>query len=183
MQRTLFVSLLVSFLAASTIAAEFDFVASSFLGEAGFNDSVVGACIQEDGTIVLAGNFGPAVREKLGATGDNQGCVVFLPIDGSKLLSAASVASEVNDLAIDSEGNLYLAAGADGLSNSRPMARRRSGKRRPATSLASTQVKMGRLLASSSGPSISSVPTVSHSAQQKGDSTPATCASIVLQKR
>jgi len=116
MQETLLLSLLLAFTSAvPAAAAEFDFAASSFLGEAGFDDSVSGARIQADGTIVLAGNLGPAVRKALGASGTGQGCIVRLSPDGDKLLSAASVAAEVNDLAVDGDGNLYLAAGVDGL--------------------------------------------------------------------
>lgn len=101
-------------------ASEFEFAASSYLGEAGFDDAITGGCIQSDGVIVLAGNLGPAVRKKLGAKGTGQGCVVRLTPDGTKMLSAVSVAGQVNDLAIDADDDLYLAAGDDGLLKTPP---------------------------------------------------------------
>ncbi len=116
MQRTLLPALLLALATAIPAPAdEFDFAASSYLGEAGFDDAVTGACIGADGTIVLAGNFGPAVRERIGAKGTGAGCVVRVSPDGTKLLSGVSVAEQLNDLAIDGDGNLYLAAGPEGL--------------------------------------------------------------------
>ncbi len=96
-------------------AGGFSFTASSYLGESGFDDSVVGACIRSDGTIVLAGNFGPAVRKRLKADGNAAGCVLYLDADGKKLVSAHGVAKQVLDLALDGKGNLYLATGSGGL--------------------------------------------------------------------
>ena len=43
-------------------AGEYEILASSFLGAAGFDDSVVGARIQTDGTIALAADLGPGVK-------------------------------------------------------------------------------------------------------------------------
>jgi len=104
----------------SAAASDFDFSASSYLGEAGFNDAITGGAIQSDGIIALAGNLGPAVRKKLGAVGSGQGCVVRLTPDGARVLSAVSVAGEINDLAIDAADNLYLAAGTGGLIKTSP---------------------------------------------------------------
>jgi len=112
--------LLLTLAMAMPATAQLDFAASSYLGEAGFEDAVVGACIQADGTIVLAANLGPAVRQKLGAKGARAGCIVRLAPDGAKVLSAVSIGAAVNDLASDGADNLYLAAGPDGLIKTSP---------------------------------------------------------------
>jgi len=111
-------------------ASAYDFVTSSFLGASGFDDSVVGARIQSDGTIVLAANLGTDIGQKVKAAGeirlaaDRNGCIVRLTPDGRKLLSIASVAKEVKDMAVDDQDNIYLAAGADGLVKMSPKADR-----------------------------------------------------------
>lgn len=112
--------LLLMLLAAARATADIDFTASSYLGEAGFDDAVVGTCVQSDGTIVLAVNLGPAVRKKLGAEGSGAGCIVRVSPDGAKVLSAVSRASQLFDLAIDADDNLLLAAGEDGLIKASP---------------------------------------------------------------
>lgn len=114
------VNLYVGFILWTTLAPplpamEFDFIASSYLGESGFDDSIAGACIQTDGTIVLAGNLGPEVRKKFGLDGPNDGCVIHLSADGRRVLSVQGVAPLVNDLAIDGDDNLYVAADTVGL--------------------------------------------------------------------
>ena len=107
--------LLLMLLATVPAAAEIDFAASSYLGDAGVDDAVVGACIQSDGTIALAANLGPAVRKKRGTVGSGAGCIVRITPDGAKVISAVGVASQLFDLAIDAADNLFLAAGDDGL--------------------------------------------------------------------
>ncbi len=97
-------------------AGEFDILTSSFLGAAGFEDRVVGARIQGDGTIVLAANLGPGVKVPgLNVEAGKHGLILRLSPDGKKLLGFAAVARELKDLAIDEKDNLYLAGGADGL--------------------------------------------------------------------
>ncbi len=99
---------------------------SSFLGGSGFDDAVVGARIQSDGTIVLAANLGADIRLRIGAaagrgaarvrtSGRGGGVVVRLSPDGRKLLSLRPIAQELKDMAIDAGDNIYLAAGARGV--------------------------------------------------------------------
>ena len=113
--RLVIVFVLSTFVCLPGLASEFDFAVSSYLGESGFDDSISGACIQSDGTIVLAGNLGPNVRKKLGLDSPLAGCVIHLDADGRKVLSARGVAALVNDLAVDGSGNLYVAVDAAGL--------------------------------------------------------------------
>ncbi|MHC4201283.1 MAG: hypothetical protein ACYSU0_14940 [Planctomycetota bacterium] len=100
---------------------------SSYLGGSGFDDAVVGAGIQSDGTIVLAANVGADFRQRIGLVGGrgaaargraaNQGgaVVVRLSPDGRKLLSLRPIGGELKDMAIDGEDGIYLAAGARGV--------------------------------------------------------------------
>jgi hypothetical protein len=122
------VFLLRSIVSAGEEAADYEIIASSFLGGSGFNDSVVGARIQSDGTIVLAADLGPDIGKRVkspeGITipvGKN-GCIIRLSPDGKKLLSLAAIAAELKDLALDEKDNLYLAAGAAGIIKMSPKA-------------------------------------------------------------
>lgn len=95
-------------------------VASSYLGTAEFDDSVVGAEILSGGTIVLAVNLSADVASVLNTSqptpsADLTGCLVHLSPDGSRLLALIRLAKEVKDMAVDAQENIYLAAGADGL--------------------------------------------------------------------
>ena len=102
--------------AAEEVLTPYEFAASSFLGEVGFDDAVVGACIQADGSLVLAANLGSDVFQKLGGKDAvGSGCVVGLSPDGTQVRFAVSVASQVYDLANNAQGQLYLAGGEDGL--------------------------------------------------------------------
>jgi hypothetical protein len=99
-------------------AQEFTIRASSFLGADG--DSVRGARIQSDGTIVLGANLsGPTAAGKtianLTAAPDAKGCILRLAPDGREVLSAVRVAPQVVDLATDDKDNIYLAAGPGGV--------------------------------------------------------------------
>lgn len=107
--------LAVSWLSAH--AAEYGIATSSFLGAPGFDDSVVGARIQADGTIVLAANLGPGLKLKGAEFAKSEwknGCILRLSPDGKKPLGLICVAHELKDLAIDERDSLYLAAGAEG---------------------------------------------------------------------
>jgi len=119
MRRFLVVGIVLA-VTAMPASAGLEFAASSYLGGSGFDDAVVGACIQADGTIVLAANLGPAVCERLGVKGPGAGCIVRLTPDGAKVLSAIRIGSEVKDLALDGADSLYIAAGADGLLKTSP---------------------------------------------------------------
>jgi hypothetical protein len=99
-------------------AQEFAIQASSFLGADG--DSVRGARLQSDGTIVLGANLagrtvGGAPIADLARAPDAKGCIVRLSPDGRKVLAALRVAPQVLDLAIDDKDHIYLAAGTGGV--------------------------------------------------------------------
>lgn len=110
------VSLALASAASALAAGDFEITAASFLGAPGFEDRVVGARIQGDGTIVLAANLGPGAKVKgLNVEAGKHGLILRLSPDGKRLLGAAAVARELKDMEIDEKDNLYLAAGADGL--------------------------------------------------------------------
>ena len=114
---------IVLILAAATASAvtETNFTASSLLG--GTNDSVRGARIQSDGSIVLAANVsaGPLLPA---AGGPKSGLIIRLAPGGTKVQVAMRVAAEVRDLALDAQDNLYVALGRDGLVKLTPSASR-----------------------------------------------------------
>lgn len=92
--------------------------ASSYLGGSGSDDAVRGAVIQADGTICLAANLAdgnPAAPRQDSLLSGGPGAVVRLSADGRALLSVTRLAGTVRDLAHDEAGNLYVAAGTDGI--------------------------------------------------------------------
>ena len=131
--------------ASAQSAGAYRIVTSSYLGSSGFDDAVVGARIQSDGTLVLAANLGAdaARRLKVRSTGDaaKSGCVLRLKSDGTKVLSMARVAAAVSDLALDDKDRIYLAAGDDGLLTMTPQADRVVGRKSLKTC---TRVDAGR---------------------------------------
>lgn len=105
--------------AAAEAGTPFMIRASSFLGGAGDDDSVRGARIQSDGTIVLAANLGRGAAGKLGAAaaagaGEGGGYLLRIGADGRRVLSVRRVADELRDLALDAKDNLYVAAAEAG---------------------------------------------------------------------
>lgn len=96
------------------------FTAVSYLGGAG-SDSVVGAAIQKDGTVVLAANFSGSAWNGItptlldGAQSSDKGVVVRLTPTGRTVLSIARVAQSINDLATDDSGAVYLALDTRGI--------------------------------------------------------------------
>jgi len=96
-----------------TVAGQYKFTASSFVASKGFDDAVVSARIQSDGTIVIAVNVGQGGNKsfRIAKAG---GAVVRLSADGTKVISARTVAAAVKDMAIDAADNIYVAAGAGG---------------------------------------------------------------------
>ncbi|MBN2508167.1 MAG: hypothetical protein JXQ71_15895 [Verrucomicrobia bacterium] len=94
---------LVAGITAGAAVTENHFTACSLLG--GAADSVCGARIQSDGSIVLAANVsaGPVAVSASGATTAGKGMVVRLTPGGTRLLSARPVADEVRDLALDAQ--------------------------------------------------------------------------------
>ena len=107
--------------AAMAQTGDYKFVSSSFVAGKGFDDAVVGARIQSNGTIVLAVNVGEGGNKsfKIDKAG---GAIVRLSADGGKVLSARTVAAEVKDLAIDAADNIYIAAGQAGVVKLSPKA-------------------------------------------------------------
>ncbi len=106
----------LTFSSVFTAQAAYDFVSSSFLGDAGYDDAVVGARIRSDGTLVVAANLGPGAQTKLGVKNSRgNGCILLLSPDGTKVKAARYVASELMDLSLDRNDTMYVAAGDDGL--------------------------------------------------------------------
>ncbi|MBD3321103.1 MAG: hypothetical protein GF350_08430, partial [Chitinivibrionales bacterium] len=103
------------------IYAEASLSAVSWLGGGGDNDRVVGTAVLPDGAIVLAANIGDAqpggVQSVLlnSAKEASGGALVVLSGDGTSVESVVRIADELLDMACDSEGNMYLAAAAQGI--------------------------------------------------------------------
>lgn len=117
--------ILITMLAHGQQAPDWSVTASSYFGGSGQSDAVVGAVIQEDGTLVLAANLDDLVpmaleSRTLGFGGN--GAVVRLAPDGQSILSVTRLAEVVYDLAADGEGNLYVAAGDQGVLSLDPRA-------------------------------------------------------------
>jgi len=93
---------------------EFAFDASTFLGGGGDDDSVLGACVLSDGTIVVAADLAP---DALGLKPDyrGRGCVIRLSADGRKVLYIKRMRVEIQDAAFDAADNIYLAGNAAGI--------------------------------------------------------------------
>ncbi len=92
---------------------EASFSASSALGGSG--DSVQGARIQADGSIVLAANISVGIlAEKASGEAKGRGMVIRLAPGGTKFLSAMRLGAEVRDVALDASGNIYVALGSEG---------------------------------------------------------------------
>jgi Bacterial Ig domain len=103
-------------------------LAASYLGGSG-TDDVRGMVIQPDGTVVLAtnltaslqpGNVTPILLN--GATAASMGAILRLSGDGRRVLSMTRLAAQVVDLAQDAQGNLYVAAGSEGMLKINPLA-------------------------------------------------------------
>jgi len=96
------------------------FTAISYLGGEG-SDSVVGAAIQKDGTVVLAANFSGSAWNGItpvllgGAHSSDKGVVVRLTPTGRTVLSVARVSSSILDLTTDDSGSIYLALDTSGI--------------------------------------------------------------------
>jgi hypothetical protein len=101
---------------ASGAPASYSILTSSYLGEAGHDDSVEAAKIQSDGTLVLAANIGPGVQAKLGIKSSRgNGCILLLSPGGKRVKAARCVATRVMDLAVDGGDHIYVAADEDGV--------------------------------------------------------------------
>lgn len=101
-------------------AGPYDLTTASFLGDASDIDSVRGARIQSDGTVVLAANIGSAVPGPAptllnGANATSRGAVLRLSADGQTVLSVTRLADRVLDLALDDNDNITVALWSQGL--------------------------------------------------------------------
>ncbi|MFP4164524.1 MAG: hypothetical protein ACLFQB_11095 [Chitinispirillaceae bacterium] len=93
----------------------------SWLGGSGDDDMAVGTCIQSQGTIVIAANINdaspgdatPALLNDAAET--SSGAVIIVNENGTEIISVTRVASEVLDMATDSDDNIYIAAAQDGI--------------------------------------------------------------------
>ena len=112
----------------TTTAVPSQFTTTSLLGGSGNDDAIRGSLIQKNGVIVLAANISnksfSGITEKLlnNATNLSSGAIIRLTPDGQKILSITRIATQVADLAADSLGNLYVAAGINGLIKLSPKA-------------------------------------------------------------
>lgn len=101
---------------------------ASFLGDASSTDRVRGARIQSDGTIVVAANIGSAnpggVTPILlnGASVASRGAIIRLSADGQTVVSVTRFADQVEDVAIDNDDTIYVAAWDDGMVKLNPAA-------------------------------------------------------------
>jgi len=106
-------------------APEHVFSAVSYLGGSQ-NDSVVGAEIQPDGTLILAANISDAAAGGVqpvllnGASPASSGAIVRLSPDGRKVLSVTRLAAAISDVSIDGKGNIYAACREGGLLKLKP---------------------------------------------------------------
>ena len=103
--------------------------ASSFLGGSGDDDAVVGARVRADGAIVLAANpagdfQAPGAAAQTGSAPPRRGAVLVLGGDGRHVAAFVRIAAEVKDLALDGEGNIYVAAAEQGAVKLSPQADR-----------------------------------------------------------
>lgn len=109
-------------------AESYEVITASVLGEGNGTDSVMGACIRSDGTIVLAAQLSRGVALKP-STGSGNAAILFLSPDGRKLQGMVRMNGTVKDMSMDSTGNIYLAAGGGGLIKLSPDAKRKLWKK------------------------------------------------------
>jgi RNA polymerase sigma factor (sigma-70 family) len=94
---------------------------ASLLGGDGDADRVVGAKFARDGSILLAAHLSPGFASGTphgpipGARSDAAGHLIRLSPDGRALLAVKPVAEEIRDMDVDGRGNVYLAAGPEGV--------------------------------------------------------------------
>lgn len=123
----------------SVSSTYWDITTSSYLGGSANDDSVRGAVVQPDGTIVLAANISNANPGGLtpillnGASPTSSGAILRLSGDGKNLLSVTRLSNRVLDLSNDSAGNLYVAMWTDGVAKLTPDASSLIWSKSPAT--------------------------------------------------
>jgi hypothetical protein len=99
----------------------YDITTASFLGDGSDTDRVRGTRIQSDGNIVLAANIGTTnpggVAPILlnGASNSSSGAIVRLSPNGKTVVSVTRIADQIEDVAIDANDNIYVAAWGDGV--------------------------------------------------------------------
>jgi hypothetical protein len=124
---------------AQLAADVFTISAASLLGDASATDRVRGAHVQADGVLVLAVNLNAAQPGSLAPTvlgtanANSSGAVVRLSPDGRRVLSVTRLATQVEDLSADAQGNLFVAAWADGLFKLDPTAQSVLWQKTPGT--------------------------------------------------
>jgi hypothetical protein len=101
---------LIACWAAATISSG-QVVLSSYLGGPG-DDTMTGAAVLSDGTIVVAGTMPDAElkpSERIpGQEGRGDGFLLRLSADGKKVLSVTRLDGAIGDLDADAEGNVYV---------------------------------------------------------------------------
>jgi len=111
------VELTKSPLPTTTVAsdAQCRFVASTFLGGHGTNESVVGVRIKKSGQIVVAANLAADFETRLKLPSppsrtNMTGIVLLMSGDGQKILSSLRLPAEILDMAMDGNENIYAAS-------------------------------------------------------------------------
>lgn len=96
------------------------FTTSSFFGGVG-DDDIRGIVYQKNGTIVMVANVGNVNSLNIptkflsGATADSSGVIIRLATDGKSILSMTRLCTQVADLSVDGNDNLYVAACKSGI--------------------------------------------------------------------
>ncbi len=94
----------------------FEIAVSSFLGEAGSDDAVTGACILSDGVIALVANLGKPSSDQDAKPGESlRGVLMLLSADGKRVIRSQEFPTLLHDLAVDAQDRLHLAADEGGL--------------------------------------------------------------------
>jgi hypothetical protein len=94
---------------------------STNIGSPTETDAFRALAYQADGTLVIGGQIDPALFPSVTplvlapATSGDRGVILRMSEDGRTALSATVVVAEIYDLELDGAGNIYIAAGADGI--------------------------------------------------------------------
>lgn len=99
--------LLLSLLAITAYASEFQFTTVSRLGGSG-GDDLASCRIQSDGTIVLAGSLSADAPLDPAPAGTGPGCLLRLSPDGRSVLGGTRLNAAIADMDIDESDNIYL---------------------------------------------------------------------------
>jgi hypothetical protein len=125
-------NLTILFIAGGSLTAQGDehpyhLSTSTYLGDISDDNEVMGVRVLSDGTVVVAALIGETQpRDRAtgqpvtpillnGATSQTTGVILRLSSDGRNILSLTRFADDIEDLEIDGDDRLYVAAGAGGL--------------------------------------------------------------------